>query len=242
MTTNVYDFRAGLLASDSRWSGRVDDYLFFVDDVRYEKIVFDSMLALLFAGNLDIIEIWKAWFRGGRYGHPPHVNQNLSMCIIDLQTGLARKDHGIKLLSPCTYARFAGTGSPHALQCWTTNQNAIQSVETACGLDMMSGGKVAYLDRQSRSNNLENVSPVEHVMDAFLPRGEMIMMKGNQKQTPVPIKEAIKDPAANQAFQKMMGNGSAGVCAPFIGMGTPWTQEEKDDLYAILAEYPPEPK
>jgi hypothetical protein len=241
MTTNVFDSNAGVLASDSRWSGQIDEYLFFVDDVGYDKIIFDSKLALLFAGNLAVIEVWKKWFRAGRYGHIPATHPDLSLCIVDLESGAIRKDHGGKLESNCGTARFAGTGSPHAHQCWATNKDAVRSVGTACGLDLMSGGAVTYLDRTSRENNINKVGSVETVMNAFLPKGEVIMLKANQKSAPVPIIEAIKEPAANDAFQKMITGGPAGVCAPFIGIGTEWTDAEIADLHAILSEYPPEP-
>lgn len=33
-----------------------------------------------------------------------------------------------------------------------------------------------------------------------------------------------------------------GLCAPFIGMGTPWTEKQKAELYAVLGEYAPEPQ
>lgn len=242
MTTNVYDLPKGILASDSRWSGDADGYLFVVDDVGYEKIVFDSMLAFLFAGDLGIIDIWKCWFYGGRNNAIPNVNDKLSMCVVDISTGTVRKDHGIKLLSPCNLARFAGTGSPHALQCWTTNKDPIRSVQTACSLDMKSGGKVNYLNRITKENNVKDYATVDKVLNSFLLKGEMIMLNGNQKQAPVPIREAIKDSSANDAFNKVMKGGGASICAPFIGMGTPWTEAEINELNAILKEYPPEQK
>lgn len=241
MTTNVFDSAAQILASDSRWSGQVGDYVFFVDDIQYEKIVFDSHLALLFAGGLAIIDMWKSWFRGGRYGTPPSLPADLSLCVIDMKSGLVRIDHGKKLDSPCFKARFAGTGSPHALQCWTAYKDPVKSVQTACAFDMLSGGKVSYLIRTTSDNNLDNSGTASHLVNSFEPHGSMIMMT-NQKGGPVPIKDAIKDTAANDAFKQMMGRGASGVCAPYIGMGTPWTAEEQEALYSILAEYPPEPK
>jgi hypothetical protein len=243
MTTNVYDLSVGILASDSRWSGDADGYLFYVDDVGYQKIVFDSKIAILFAGNLDIIDVWKKWFSGGRYGIVPQVNNYLSLCIVDLDTGAVRKDHGIKLMSPCNSARFAGTGSPHALQCWTENKDAIKSVQTACGLDMKSGGKVNFLNRTTKENNVNNSAMIDQVMSSFLQKGEMIMVNSDKKQIPIPIGDAINnDATAKAAFGKVMGGGSSSICAPFIGMGTPWTAEEQAELYSILSEYPPEPK
>jgi hypothetical protein len=240
MTTNVFDSVSQTLASDTRWSGLVDGYLFFVDDIGYDKIVFDSQIALLFAGGLGIIDQWKAWFRGGRYGVAPALTSDLSLCLIDMKTGQIRKDHGIKLDSPCTSARFAGTGSPHALQCWSIHKDAIKSVETACGFDMRSGGKVTYLIRPTADNNLSNYASAQQVINSFEPAGSVIMT--SQKGVPVPIREAIKEPAANEAFKKMLAGGPSSVCAPFIGMGTPWTADEQKEFYDILAEYPPEPQ
>ena len=240
MTTNVFDRSKDILACDSRWSGSEGGYLFYVDNVGYEKIVFDSRIALLFAGDLDIIDAWKAWFKSGRYAPAPHTTGKLSLCIVDLMDGSVPVDHGMKLDSACKLARFAGTGSPHALNAWSTHGDALLSVETACSLDMQSGGNVAHLSRVTKENNLNNVSSAQELLNSFLPNGEMIMLNGNQKQSPVKISEGIKDPAANEAFHKMMAGGLSGVCAPFTGMGTPWTEEEVSKLYATLASYPPE--
>lgn len=33
----------------------------------------------------------------------------------------------------------------------------------------------------------------------------------------------------------------SGLCAPFEGMGTPWTEDEIAELHSVLAKYPPEP-
>lgn len=242
MTTNVYDTPAGILASDSRWSGGNASYLFYVDDIGYEKIVFDSKMAILFAGNIEIIDAWKSWFSGGRNEPIPDVNEQLSLCVIDLQSGDVKLDHGTKLTSQCKTARFAGTGSPHALQCWATHKDPIKSVETACSLDMKSGGKVNFFNRITKDNNVTNYATVQDVLDSFLVKGEMVMINTNQKQAPIPISEAKKDQAANEVLNKIISRGGSSVCAPFIGMGTPWTEEEKNELYAILKEYPPEQK
>lgn len=242
MTTNAYDFGSGVLASDSRWSADADGYLFYADNVGYEKIVYDTRLAILFAGHLNIIDEWKRWFIAGREGRAPGVTSYLSLCVIDVKTGMVRMDHGVCLKSPCTIARFAGTGAPHAERCWATNKSAIRSIETALILDMKSGGQVSYLNRAGLQNNLKNHSSVNQVMLALSTKGEMIMLNGNQKQIPVSIKDAIKDPAVNDAFMKVKNGGAASLGAPFMGMGTAWTPEEERNLYNILAEYPPEQK
>lgn len=80
-----------------------------------------------------------------------------------------------------------------------------------------------------------------HVIPGSKPHEGMIMMI-SQKGIPVPIKDAIKEPAADEAFQRILTGRAGSVCTPFIGMGTPWTEQEQQELYAILNEYPPEPR
>ena len=241
MTTNVYDQAPGILASDSRWSNRADGYLFYVDDVGYEKIVNDTQLAALFAGTLEYIDLWKSWFISGREGNPPRVSKNLSVCLIDMATGVVRLDRGDKIASSCKTARFAGTGAPHAFDCWVVNNDPLKAVATAAYFDRRSGGTIRHLNRRTGQNNLNNVATLEQLMRNFQTKGEVIMLNAGQTQKPIAISEAVNDPAVRDAFAKVESSGAGGLSAPFMGMGKEWTAEEEAQLYAVLAEYPPEP-
>lgn len=239
MTTNIYDQVAGILASDSRWSNLVEGYLFYVDDAGYEKIVNDTQLAALFAGTLDNIDRWKVWFISGREGPRPPVHKFLSVCLIDMNTGRVLIDTGDKIMSSCRMARFAGTGGPHAFECWVVNNDALMAIQTAATLDKRSGGRVSHLNRVDGTSNLNNRATLEQLMRNFLTKGEVIMLNAVQAQKPVPISEAVNDPVINEAFQKVVQSGAAGLSAPFMGMGKEWSVEEESQLDAILAKYRP---
>lgn len=241
MTTNVYDQAAGILASDSRWSNLVDGYLFFVDDAGYEKIVNDTQLAALFAGTLDNIDRWKTWFISGREGRPPPVHKNLSVCLIDMKSGKLLFDSGDKILSSCRTARFAGTGGGHAFGCWVVNNDSLMAVTTATSLDSRSGGTVRYINRIDGSSNLNNHATLEVMMRNFLSKGEVLMLNAVTNKA-IAISEAVNDPNIKAAFEKVVSSGAAGLSAPFMGMGKEWSVEEEANLYAILAQYSPEPQ
>jgi len=87
-----------------------------------------------------------------------------------------------------------------------------------------------------------NKSSANEVVNSFLTKGEKIMNNNTQKQVPILISEAIKDEAVSEAFKQAIKGGTASICAPFKGMGTPWTQDEKNNLYAVMREYFPHAK
>jgi hypothetical protein len=239
MTTNVYDNKAGLLASDSRISSAQDGFVFFVDNCGYEKIVFDEYLAVLFAGDIDLVDPWKVWFLAGREHDEPPVGDDLSICVVDIENGEIVSDRGGNVSSPCNMARFAGTGAWHAKRCWTQNEKPLLCVETAYEKDKRSGGKVKFLNRSSQENNVEHKITVDKIIDVMASQGGVIMPNVAIRDF-LPIEDLIKtDAAVNDAFAKVRSGGAASLCAPFIGMGTPWTQEEKDQLYTGLRKYPP---
>lgn len=63
---------------------------------------------------------------------------------------------------------------------------------------------------------------------------------------PVLIKDAIADdsnPERQKAaieFMAKLERGEARICAPFPGMGIPWTKEKKEELYVVLREMFPD--
>jgi hypothetical protein len=240
MTTNTYDSKAKLGASDTRISAQEGDYFFFIDDSGYEKIVYDKNLMVMFAGDLPPIEAWKQWFKGGMAGDHPGTPGEISICTVELHDGNIGSDRGKSERSACGQARFAGTGAYYANRCWRQHEDALKSIVSASHGDLRTGGEVRYLKVSDLANNLADTTTLTQLMEALRTKGKMIMLGTSPKTEPVLISEAIaKDQAANDAFEKVMSAGAASLCAPFIGMGEPWTDEEKASLNAVLAKYAP---
>ncbi len=68
MTTTVCDFINRVVASDSRWSTKLDDYGFynhiaFVDDTGFGKLSIRGNHVLCLAGDGKLIEQWKQWWK-----------------------------------------------------------------------------------------------------------------------------------------------------------------------------------
>jgi hypothetical protein len=241
MTTNVYDVASGLLTSDSRWSIDEGDWIAFVDDTNYDKIVFDNELGLLFAGDLSKIEIWKDWFLSGRTSPIP-LDQvdRMSIIGIDMPTGNIAFHSDYLLVSTINSsieAWYGGTGAPYAKDCWQLNRCARKAVETAKAEDDFSGGNTVFAERESLETNLANSEKVESVLQQMKERGIMINSKGSQE--PTLVKDAANDPSnplAQSLAQKIM-SGKAALGAPFPGMDQPWTNEKKAELEKALAPY-----
>lgn len=235
MTTNVYDYGAGVFASDSRWSKIIGDWIVYIDDTGYDKIVFDDTLAMLFAGDMPPIEKWKQWFLNGRISTPPVAHlKGISICIAEMKTGKFVFDSGHSLRSGDS--RFAGTGAPHAMNCWDMNKDARKAVETATTLDVCSGGKVVYLERISLGTNVANCESHDRVYEQLKERGMMKNLK--ETRQPVLLKDAVNDPVANGIAKQFM-SGQNTLCAPFPGMHEDWTEEKKQELINVLSQYQP---
>lgn len=246
MTTNVYDIAAGLLTSDSRWSCELEnDWIAFVDDTGCNKIVFDDELAMLFAGDLDIIEFWKCWIANGRKGTYPDVDdpmsgESISVIIIDISDGkvVFETDYLLKSVatSSSIEAIYSGTGGPYAKDCWQENKCAKKAITTAICSDIFSGGSVLHFCRSSLATNVAPSIPSEDVINLLKGRGYMQKNIGSQ---PISIKDAVKN-SFNQELQALANkvlSGGVKLSAPFPGMKQPWTNEKKSELKSVLDKY-----
>lgn len=242
MTTNVYDKIAELLTCDSRWSIQVGDWVAYVDDTGYDKLVFDNRLAFLFAGDLPEVNYWKEWIQAGRKKDAKpmlHVDK-MSVIQIDMQNGaIVFRSHNFPNTSfgAAMKAIFAGTGAEHAKKCWDKNKCAMTAVKSASIEDALSGGTVVFLNRKTRERNVNNTVPESGVKLQAKERG--ILMNTKDANLSIPIKDAANDPtnAAAQAIAQMVMSGSASFQAPFPGMDTPWTEEKKREFEAALSMY-----
>lgn len=243
MTTNVYDLQTGLMTSDSRWSCQEGDWIAYVDDTKFDKIISDDQLGFLFAGNMLKIAAWKGWIAQGRAGLPPDDDGiNLSIIGIDMQTGqvVISTDYMLKsIIEEILAACYAGTGGNYAKDCWQVNRCAKRAVSSAMAQDDFSGGQVMFAERCSRQTNVDNTASVLSVIDQMKVRGMMINTKDDRK--PVPLKEAANDPTnpVAQALARKVLAGKAELSAPFPGMNQPWTQEKKEEVLDVLKKYAP---
>jgi hypothetical protein len=167
MTTNVYDLATGKLTSDSRWSFEEADWIVSIDDTGYDKIIADNELGLLFAGDMETIEIWKAWMRGGRIGPLPvdHVD-GISIIAVDMPSGDISFVTDYLLFSVengKVEASYGGTGAPHAKDCWHVNRCAVKAIESAILEDKFSGGLTMFVDRKLSETNVTNAGSYQSV-------------------------------------------------------------------------------
>lgn len=242
MTTNVYDVPAGLMTSDSRWSSELDsDWIAYVDDTGYDKIVFDSDLGILFAGDLNRIDIWKQWFLQGRKGSIPKEVDGISIILVDMISGqvVFETDYLLKSMSDeSEVAFYSGTGGPFAKDCWQVNRSAMRAVDSAISADIFSGGIVLHLCRSTLVTNVVNTVDPAGVVNLMKERG--IMMNRHDRQS-VLVKVAANDSSnlTRQDLANKVISGNVELSAPFPGISQPWTNEKKSELKSVLERYAP---
>jgi hypothetical protein len=65
MTTNIYDGNAKIMACDSRWSIPYGNWVFYLDDSGYEKILRHTSYSLMFAERVTKFG-FRDWIRSSR--------------------------------------------------------------------------------------------------------------------------------------------------------------------------------
>lgn len=251
MTTNVYDVASGLLTSDSRWSAKDGEWMVYVDDTKFDKIIADAQLALLFAGDLLNIAAWKNWVVAGRAAPAPMDMLNeTSIVIVDVATGDVVFNTDYLLWSdigPARHAWYGGTGAPYAKDCWEVNKCAKKAVESAIMADKYSGGTVLHFNRNTLVSNVMNSESHLSVMAQMKERGIMKNSSGAEFKVSEVVSSdnsaeydsaGVLDSVAKKLAEKVM-NGSITLSAPFPGIEQPWTNEKKLELARVLERYAP---
>lgn len=236
MTTNVLDLHAGIAAADSRWSSSSDDGLLmaYADDVGFEKIMPFYHLLLVFAGSGELIQQWKDWLlHMGAEELPPTdapPNRTISVTVTNIYlSALLFECRQIRCKEQ--YARFAGSGGIHAYRYWLNNGDARMAVQYATSMDVYSGGTTKYFKFDTRENNLHETIRVNKVNAIIYERDHL--MDFRTKQT-VSLKEAAKQDEEVARFAERIKSGEARVETPGMGPSTPWTNEERQELYRVL--------
>lgn len=240
MTTNVIDLKNGASATDSRWSYQSSEFIIFIDDVGFEKIVTVNGYAFTFAGNGDLIQSWKTWIKNGRRDFPPvetltDRQRSIVVSIVNMKTRHVDLDWGVAIKLP--EARFAGSGAIQASVCWNQNCDAVKAVNSAMAVDKFSGGTVKYLDFESGSNNLSETATIADV-------GRLLGTKGNvmytNKSKLIPVKEAAVLDANVAAAVEQLSTGAHVPTAPCDAMYSSWSEKDKKKMQSVLKKIFPE--
>ena len=237
MTTNVFDEVKRFMATDSRWSVRQGKFIVYLDDTGCEKIEINRGHAFMFAGNGGRIQQWKNWIRSNPTddsGQPQE--EGVCFCIVDMSTGKVKRSVKQKLIPVGGF--FAGTGTTFAVPCWTANQDAHRSVETAKTQDDCSGGEVKFYDFAGGKHNLNYPSgnvTIQMVDAAILKRGLVMITNENSAQILPFAKAAANSPEVAEIHAKIAA-GELSASAPAEGMYEAWTAEEKAGLKDTLAD------
>lgn len=231
MTTNVTDLVSEQVASDSRWSFPEVNFVLYVDDTGFDKIVLHGNYAWMFAGSGRLIQEWKDWLASNPTSSAgrPGVN-GVAFCIVDLVKKVVNHWGQDIVLSQ---AMFAGSGALPAHMCWSRNRDPLKAVESAKSQDIYSGGIVKFLKFLCKSNNLVNTETIFDVSTACLQRGT-VMYHSQKPATPVAV-AAANDPEVKALVQKIQ-TGTATASAPCDAMYNNWPAAEVERLDKSLDE------
>lgn len=238
MTTNVFCIKNNTLASDSRWSYRIDDHvaitkvIAYVDDTGYDKIARDEDTGYIFAGPGVVIDAWRQWVQSPIQAliKRPDVSTDFAICMTDLATGEILMEHGQKVSD--TLCRTAGTGAHPAYECWKQNFDAKTAVESAKKKDISSGGEVKFL-QGCGANNLSADVPFAQIQQHFLQRGMVMYIATSQKAVPA-AEAAVSDPRVASLISKIQ-SGQASAEAPSGLDPVVWTPADEARLDEAIA-------
>jgi hypothetical protein len=234
MTTNVYDRKAGIMASDSRWSVQYGNYLLYVDDIGVDKITPYQGHVAMFAGDSREILIWKNWLLTNPtdLSLMPEPNK-VNICLA------REKDLDVifeyRVLTVPGVAYFGGTGGIEALKCWVNNGCAKKSVATASSIDMCTGGQVMFYDLNNRDSNLtaflSGTAPItpEYIANQVITRGTFMTMPAGLNGISS-VEQSISNNSILNEIKRKLADGSLSATAPFEGMNEPWPSAEKQKL------------
>lgn len=241
MTTNIYDFHAGMIGSDSRWSIETPSKsIIYVDDSGYEKIAHIGNYAFLFAGNVMVIHAWKMYLHERSQGLPA-ARPPLAGCAflaVELSSCEILEEYGqdigpVDAETGRKVASFAGTGSFHAHKCWRQNKCVKTAVRSAVADDYFSGLPLKYLNlKNAGDKDCASVLDLEVLRNSFLTKG--MVMKPSTIKAPIPLLEAaVNDPEIAKCRDDI-ANGKATIQAPCDAMYNQPTAEDERKVDAML--------
>lgn len=237
MTTNVMDKKNNRVTSDTRWSlESVEGYVVYLDDTGFSKIAYDDHSVMICAGNARLIAAWKNWYASDvtvpqpptKLVFPDGTEHVILMSLI-LKDGFRTRFSSGYSEEYRDDAKFSGTGSEAAKDCYSINGCSTKCVESAKNQDPFTGGEVQYVNF---STNETNVGPdtvtLEQMIDQLQPRGFAMDKK---TKIVVPISQLPVN-----AFAKTVGNALEQLSAPTGLPPRDWTDRERHDAEVAMQE------
>lgn len=240
MTTNAIDRLNRLVASDSRWSLPLDgNRIAYVDDTGFDKLANRQFHTMAFAGDGILIEQWKAWFLAEEldFDSLPPFQRLEGNALVTLYFSLVQKPECIVVFNSGwwihhgEHASFAGSGAPHAYDCYVLNGCGKRSVASAALSDPATGGEIKYVELTSGLHNLsETQRDLKYAIQQLNERG--FVMDTNTKVI-TPIKDVHQ---TTVEALRALESGERSLTAP---TGLPmrvWTDAQKEVFIRALQD------
>lgn len=231
MTTNVFSLlpHSMIMACDSRWSYETENFIYYIDDSGFDKIIYNHNMVAVFAGNAKVIDQFKIWINNNLVSEMPRPD-GISIIAYNFkrQTYFAR-NHTFEYPSKeNAEALFSGSGSADAMKSWIKHKSCIRSIQDACLTDLYTGGSIKYFDIVSKMHNISDIQlPFLALFQTLKQEGFVIRKNPIQLTTTMaePIQSAIQDiEVANDL--NALANGEASLDAPAPEALIPWNKEE----------------
>lgn len=232
MTTNAIDRLNRLVASDSRWSILLDgNRIAYVDDTGFDKLANRQFHTMAFAGDGVLIERWKGWFLAEEldFDNLPPFQRLEGNALVTLYFSLVQKPDCTVIFNSGwwihhgEHASFAGSGAPHAYDCYVINGCGKKAISSAAVNDPATGGEIKYVELVSGVHNLNaEQSTLSSAIQQLNQRG--FVMDTNTKVV-TPIKDLHQ---ATVEALRALESGDRTLTAP---TGLPmrvWSDAQKD--------------
>lgn len=240
MTTNAIDRLNRLVASDSRWSMLLDgNRIAYVDDTGFDKLANRQFHTMAFAGDGVLIEQWKSWFLAEEldFDNLPPFQRLEGNALVTLYFSLVQKPECIVVFNSGwwihhgEHASFAGSGAPHAYDCYVLNGCGKRSVESAALSDPATGGEIKYVELTTGLHNLSDTQrDLKYAIQQLNERG--FVMDTNTKVI-TPIKDVHQ---TTVEALRALESGERSLTAP---TGLPmrvWTDAQKEVFIRALQD------
>ncbi|EOU9520308.1 hypothetical protein ACOJCI_000674 [Cronobacter turicensis] len=249
MTTTAYDCDKNIVASDTRWSAKLNlidgQYILYVDDTGFNKIVHRLGGAIFCAGDGVTIEQLKKWWLAEPFDPEnlpdlQHDNEFKVSVMVVSSEGERLFDAGPKqaLVDPENnnhlHAVFSGSGSPFAghtfMQCGCV-KTAVTIAET---FDPFSGGEVKFCNISTGEGNLhDETMDYSSIMKSMSERGILMKYTGfyaanSENIQSIPLSE-------HPQFKEISAELKAGnirAYAPMGGTDIEWNEDRVNKLKA----------
>lgn len=243
MTTTVCDFINRVVASDSRWSTKLDslgllNHVLFVDDTGFGKLSIRGNFVLCLAGDGKLIELWKRWWKAPVLytEYPPVESESGAVVIYAINSETNQLEFCTQL--SCAHldsdtrdlqAVFTGSGETAALSTWQSVKCAKTAVEKAKQYDVFTGGKVRFVDLGSYEMDIEDeVDSLDDVLVQLQERG-YVMRLDDPKKTLIPAKEFDA-----KTISALASTGKLHLSAPCGNEAVVWDEAAKSRLSSFV--------